>query len=81
MVKRYDSDEIAAILESMGYDADTASQCANIATNVNEALKIAGVSKERLQYFEFFVSLMRKAYGRKVAELREWSVAVAALGR
>lgn len=53
MVKRYDSDEIAAILESMGYDADTASQCANIATNVNEALKIAGVSKERLQYFEF----------------------------
>lgn len=24
---------------------------------------------------------MRKAYGRKVAELREWSVAVAALGR
>lgn len=81
MVKRYDSDEIAAILESMGYDADTASQCANIATNVNEALKIAGVSKERLQYFEFFVSLMRKAYARKVAELREWSVAVAALGR
>lgn len=81
-VRRYDDAEVAAILRASGFDEETAADAARIASgNVNEALKLAGVSKERLQYFDLFVSLMRQAYARKVKELREWSVTVAGLGR
>ncbi len=81
-VKRYDDYELMSILEGMGYGEDVASDVARIAAgNVNEALRLADVSKERLQFFDLFVELMRKAYARKVGELREWSLAVAALGR
>lgn len=81
-VKRYDNDELSGILEDMGYDPEVAADIASIAEgNVNEALKLADVSKERLKYFDFFVELMRKAYSRKVSDLREWSLSVAALGR
>ncbi len=81
-VRRYDDGEVAAILRASGFDEETSADAARIASgNVNEALKLAGVSKERLQYFDLFVSLMRQAYARKVKELREWSVTVAGLGR
>lgn len=80
-VRRYDEHEIAAILERQGFDAGTAADTARIADNMNDALKLAGVSRERLRYFELFVDLMRKAYARKVAELRAWSKTVADLGR
>ena len=81
-VKRYDDAELADLLEGMGYEPDVAADIAAIAEgNVNEALKLADVSKERLKYFDLFVELMRKAYSRKVSDLREWSQNVAALGR
>ncbi|MCH5220936.1 MAG: DNA polymerase III subunit delta [Muribaculaceae bacterium] len=81
-VKRYEEDEIADILEGMGYDPYAASDVARIAEgNMNEALKLIDISAERLKYFDLFVELMRKAYARKVADLREWSLNVAALGR
>lgn len=80
-VRRYSEDEIAGILEAHGIDTEVAADTARIADNVNDALKLAGVSKERLKYFELFVSLMRKAYGRKVAELRTWAKEVADMGR
>lgn len=81
-VRRYSDDEIAGILEDRGIDPQTASDAASIAEgNVNEALKLAEVSAERLKYFDLFVGLMRKAYARKVGELRGWSQDVAAMGR
>lgn len=81
-VPRYSNEELAGILEASGFDPATAADTASIAEgNVCEALKLANVSKERLKYFELFVSLMRRAYARKVAELRDWSADVAALGR
>lgn len=80
-VKRYEEEELARILEAHGIDAETAADTARIADNVNDALKLAGFSKERLKYFDLFVSLMRKAYGRKVAELRVWSKEVSDMGR
>ena len=80
-VKRYDEAELAQILEAHGIDADVAADTARIADNVNDALKLACVSKERLKYFDLFVSLMRKAYARKVAELRTWSKEVSDMGR
>lgn len=81
-VRRYDDDELVAILSAHGFGDEQARDAARIAEgNVNEALKLADVSKERMQYFELFVELMRKAYARKVGDLRLWSQTVAALGR
>lgn len=81
-VRRYSDDEVAGILASAGAPADQAADVARIAQgDVNEALKLLNISKERLHYFELFVELMRKAYARKVADLRAWSLDVAALGR
>lgn len=81
-VRRYDDDELTAILTAHGFGDEQARDAARIAEgNVNEALKLADVSKERMQYFELFVELMRKAYARKVGDLRLWSQTVAALGR
>lgn len=81
-VRRYTDEELVAILLSMGFSESAANDAARIsAGNVNEALKLADVESERLNYFRLFVELMRKAYGRKVAELRAWSLEVAALGR
>ena len=81
-VRRYSDAEVVGILEARGVDSSQAADVARIAQgNVNEALKLLNISKERLQYFDLFVELMRKAYARKVAELRAWSLEVAALGR
>lgn len=38
-------------------------------------------SKEEKQFLELFISLMRKAYQNQMAELKEWTVTVAAFGR
>ncbi|MCM1067313.1 MAG: DNA polymerase III subunit delta [Muribaculaceae bacterium] len=81
-VRRYTEAELTDILVAHGHDEAAAADVARISEgNINEALKLVSVSKERLQYFEFFVELMRKAYARKVADLRAWSIAVAGLGR
>lgn len=81
-VRRYSDEELAGILEDRGIDPQTAWDAASIAEgNVNEALKLAEVSAERLKFFDLFVALMRKAYARKVGELRGWSQDVAAMGR
>lgn len=81
-VKRYDDETVADIVRSTGASPDVAADAARIAEgDVNEALRLLEVSGERLRYFDLFVELMRKAYARKVAELRAWSNDVAALGR
>ncbi len=81
-VRRYADAEVEEILIEEGIAPEAAHDASLIAEgDVNEALKLANVSEERLRYFQLFVDLMRKAYARKVAELRQWSLDVAALGR
>lgn len=81
-VPRYTDAEVAQILAARGIEATKAADAARLAEgNVNSALKLATVAEDRELYFDFFVRLMRLAYARKVAELREWSTEVAAIGR
>jgi len=60
-------------------DAADAARIAEGDTNM--AIRLAEAGAERMQQLDLFASLMRKAYGRKVGELREWSKTVAELGR
>ncbi len=72
----------AAVQKTAGVDAQTAAQLAQLGEgSVNQALRARGASKEQAQYLQFFMELMRKAYGRRVADLKKWAVDVAALGR
>lgn len=83
MVRRYTDAEVADIISrkaSMS-DADAAIIARLSNGNINEALRLVSVSKERKKFLEFFINLMRKAYQRKIIELRQWSTDLAALGR
>lgn len=81
-VPRYSDAELEYVLQTQGMTTATAADMARIADgSVNQAWKIAQVSAERRKYFDLFAELMRKAYGRKVLELRGWSKAVAEMGR
>ncbi|MDE6927148.1 MAG: DNA polymerase III subunit delta [Muribaculaceae bacterium] len=83
MVRRYTDAEVAEIISrkaSMS-EADAAIIARLSNGNINEALRLVSVSKERKKFLEFFINLMRKAYQRKIIELRQWSTDLAALGR
>ena len=83
MVRRYTDAEVAEIISrkaSMS-EADAAIIARLANGNINEALRLVSVSKERKKFLEFFINLMRKAYQRKIIELRQWSADLAALGR
>lgn len=81
-VKRYSDAELVAILRDSGIDEATAADAAPAASgNVNEGLRLAGNSTQRSEFFGLFTAMMRAAYGRRVAELRKWSLDVAGLGR
>lgn len=83
LVRRYSDTEVSGIIRSAApvseADADIIARLAN--GNVNQALRLLSVSKERKQFLDFFINLMRKAYLRKIIELRQWSTDLAALGR
>lgn len=84
-VPRYSEYEIAAYLRSKGIAADLAEDAARLADgNMNRALRFADNSEGNninALYFDLFTQLTRLAYAKKVAELRQWSVEVAGLGR
>ncbi len=83
MVRRYTDAEVAEIISrkaSMS-EADAAIIARLANGNINEALRLVSVSKERKKFLVFFINLMRKAYQRKIIELRQWSADLAALGR
>lgn len=81
-VGRYSDAEISEMLISDGIDPTTAASSARMAEgNVNLGRRLAAHPEHRQAHFDFFVQLMRLAYARKVAELRQWSVDIAALGR
>ena len=82
-VNRYSDEEVAAYLTSdYGISPDDAAQIAKISTgNITEAIKALNVSKERQLYLDLFKDLMRKAWTRSVADLKQWASDVADLGR
>lgn len=82
-LKRLSDDVVGNYLsETLSVDKQDAMAVAHIAEgNMIAALKAMAVTKESRQFLDLFMSLMRLAYQRKVKELRDWSVAVADLGR
>jgi DNA polymerase-3 subunit delta' len=82
-VKRYSDEEISNLLvNSYSIDADSAKSIAHLSEgNVNAALGMLSSAKDSSKFLDLFMQLMRKAYQRNVAELKQWSVDVAALGR
>lgn len=83
VVKRYTDEEVADIIAAhASMDMADARQIARLASgNVNTALRLVSVSKERRRFLDMFMELMRKAYMRKIVDLRAWSNDLAALGR
>lgn len=82
-VKRYADHEIAGYLASAcGVGEPDAAQIARLAEgSMARAISLISVSKERQAYLDLFKELMRKAYTRKVADLKKWATDVAGLGR
>lgn len=81
--KKLSDSIIAESLEKEhGIDAADALAIAHTADgSMTTALKNLGSRGEESEFFDLFVSLMRLAYQRKVADLREWSATLSALGR
>lgn len=82
-VRRYDDAEIASWLTAQkGIGADDAAAIARLAGgSINRANALLGASKRSKANFDYFVSLMRLAYQRKVSDLRAWSTDLAKEGR
>ena len=81
-VNRYTDAEIALYLVGNGVNPGEAAEAARMAEgDMNKALEHAHDHERNKMFFDAFVSLMRLAYGRKVASLREWANEAAALGR
>lgn len=77
------SAQVAEAMQSMaGETPQRAGELARVAEgSVNQALRARGASKEQAQYLAMFIELMRKAYSRRVADLKQWAIDAAALGR
>lgn len=79
-VPRYDDDTIIKFVQEKGVsDPQAASDIARLAQgNLVRALRLMSVEGENAQYFDWFVQLMRLAYQRDIAKLKQWSNTVAA---
>lgn len=81
-VPRYSDAELAVVLTAMGHAPAAVADAVAVAEgNVNEALRLLADPDRHRLFFTLFTELMRKAYGRRVSELRKWSLQVADLGR
>lgn len=87
-VQRFDVKPIApvdlrqALTERRMLNEDDAKRIARLAGgNWLAALEELEAGNENLLFFDYFVTLMRKAYMRDVKDLKRWSENVAALGR
>ena len=49
--------------------------------NFLKALETIHLSEENKLFFELFINLMRLSYQRKIREMKQWSDAVASMGR
>lgn len=81
-VPRYKDAELSQILMKEGYEAYEAANAVRLSDgSVTEAHRHHSGSERRQKFFDLFTTLMRKAYARKVSELRTWTDNVAELGR
>lgn len=84
-VPRYSATAIADYLRLQGISPTEAAEAARLADgNMNVALRLVDGDDDtnvNSRYFELFTQLTRLAYAKRVAELRQWSVDAAALGR
>ena len=82
-VLRYSDAEIADYLQlKYALQPDDAASVARLAAgSMASAIKMIDVTKDTNEYLDLFMELMRKAYTRKIADLKIWASNVAALGR
>lgn len=82
-VRGIDCADIArALVERRGIDAEMAGRMARAAGgNWLKAIEEFDANNENRQFFDLFVTLMRKAYMRDLKELKKWSETVAGYGR
>lgn len=87
-VQRFDVKPIAtpaikqALMDIRGLNEDDANRVARLANgNWLAAMEELNAGNENRLFFDYFVTLMRKAYMRDVKELKRWSESVAAMGR
>lgn len=82
-VRGIDSADIArALVERRGIDVEMAGRMARAAGgNWLKAIEEFDADNENRQFFDLFVTLMRKAYMRDLKELKKWSETVAGYGR
>ena len=78
-----DSADLArALVERRGIDTEMAGRMARAAGgNWLKAIEEFDADNENRQFFDLFVTLMRKAYMRDLKELKKWSETVAGYGR
>ncbi len=82
-IPRIDTPTIeAALQERRGLDQETAHRIARI-SNGSWAKAIAELDadSENKEFLNLFITLMRKAYERRIADLRQWSDGIASMGR
>lgn len=87
-VQRYDMKRIAdadmkqALMERRGLSDEDATRITRLSGgNWLKAIEELNAGSENHLFFDYFVTLMRKAYMRDVKELKRWSESVSALGR
>jgi len=82
MQRLSDSDVAAVLMSEYGLDARTAAGAAALGQgDINNARRQTSADGRQGEHLRLFMSLMRLAYQRNVAELKKWSNEVAALGR
>lgn len=81
--KPLDKETIEEALESRRHlSSEDAKRVARISGGSwSKALEELDADSDKDEYFDFFTQLMRSAYMRQVRQMRQWSEAVAAIGR
>lgn len=82
-LKRYSEKEVTDYLtDRCAIGTDAAVSAANLSEgSLLKALRVVDTAQETDEYFNLFKDLMRKAYQRRVAELKSWANTCAGLGR
>lgn len=81
-VRRYPDSEVEAFLTGRGIDAGAAAELARLAEgNLNAALRLSTVPREKVQMLDIFADLMRKGFKRDLPGLRKWALDMGAKGR
>lgn len=82
-MKRIDDEDLMkALMERRGLESSDATLITRMAGgNWLKALEELNAGNENHLFFDYFVTLMRKAYMRDVHDLKRWSESVATLGR